>query len=76
MHIAIIYMGGGYAGGVPSLVRKRDLICLFQNGQVRYISREADGPCGWIGEAYVYGMMFEEALRDADPSTVDIFHVQ
>ena len=53
----------GRVGLVPSLVRERDLICLFQDGQVPCILRETDGRYKWIGEAYVYGAMFGEALR-------------
>ena len=29
--------------------------------------RETDGRYRWIGEEYVYGMIFGEALRDARP---------
>ena len=66
----------GFAGLVPSKVRERDIICLFQDGQVPFILRETAGRYRWIGEAYIHGIMFGEALRDADPSNVDIFHVE
>lgn len=66
----------GRVGLVPSIVRERDLVCLFQDGQVPFILRETDGRYKWIGEAYIHGIMFGEALRDADSSDVGIFHVQ
>ena len=65
----------GFVGLVPSIVRERDFICLFQDGQVPFILRETAGRYRWLGEAYIHGIMFGEALRDADPSNVDIFHV-
>ena len=66
----------GRVGLVPSLARERDLICLFQDGKVPFVLRETDGRYRWIGEAYIHGMMFGEALRDADPSNEGIFHIQ
>ena len=66
----------GRVGLVPSIARDGDLVCVFPDGRVPFVLRAEKDCHEWIGEAYIHGIMFGEALRAAEPTDVKIFQVK
>ena len=66
----------GHVGLVPSTTREGDIVCIFQDGRVPVILRAEKDYHVWIGEAYIHGIMFGEALRAAEAIDVVVFQVK
>ncbi|KAJ0164211.1 Heterokaryon incompatibility protein 6, OR allele [Colletotrichum tanaceti] len=58
--------GSGYVGLAPRHVLPGDKIVVFLGGKTPYIVRDTGvaGYCELVGEAYVHGIMFGEAMTD------------
>jgi len=59
-------MSGSYVGFVPHDAQVGDLICLFYRGAVPFVVREVpltDSEYELIGECYIHGIMYGEALK-------------
>jgi hypothetical protein len=65
----------GRIGLVPAKTQKGDLVCIFSDGEIPYVLRAHNGHHSWIGEAYIHGVMFGEALEAVRPGDVAIFEV-
>ena len=56
----------GYMGLGPKDIQNGDTVSVLLGGQVPFILRELDDTYMLIGESYVHGIMYGEALDDAD----------
>ncbi|GJD03254.1 HET domain-containing protein [Colletotrichum higginsianum] len=59
--------GSGYVGLAPRHVQPGDKVVVFLGGKTPYIVRDSTGAAGYcelVGEAYVHGIMFGEAMTD------------
>lgn len=54
-----------YAGLIPGKAQKGDKICLFRGGRVPFVLRESSvaGRYRLVGECYIHGIMYGEALE-------------
>ncbi|KAK6215600.1 heterokaryon incompatibility protein [Colletotrichum tabaci] len=59
--------GSGYVGLAPRHVQPGDKVVIFLGGKTPYTVRDSTGTAGYcelVGEAYVHGIMFGEAMTD------------
>lgn len=59
---------GGYFGLIPAGAQVGDLVCLLLGGDAPVVLRrdESDGLYIYIGDCYVHGIMYGEALEHDD----------
>jgi hypothetical protein len=62
---------GGYLGWVPRKARVGDTICIFAGAKAPYFLRRVlrlGGPrlFTFIGEAYIHGLMYGEAMESIE----------
>jgi hypothetical protein len=57
-------MQDGYIGIGDVMLESGDLVCILFGGNVPFILREVKGKYQFIGECYVHGIMWGEALRE------------
>ncbi|MCJ1477606.1 hypothetical protein MMC13_006279 [Lambiella insularis] len=65
----------GYVGLVPSSTQSEDLVCVSEDGHVPFILRPEKDHYRWIGEAYVHGAMYGEAVRAGKVENVREFSI-
>ncbi|KAK8206960.1 heterokaryon incompatibility protein-domain-containing protein [Phyllosticta capitalensis] len=66
----------GYIGLIDKSVSKGDLICLLSGGSVPYVLRPVPGEEGkfqFIGEAYIEGIMYGEAMEGKEERDLQDF---
>ncbi|KAK1759882.1 heterokaryon incompatibility protein-domain-containing protein [Echria macrotheca] len=67
----------GFMGLVPQLARKEDVVVHLFGGVPLYVLREKeDGVWGFLGEAFVYGLMDGEVEFDMDEGRVENFVIE
>ena len=67
----------GFMGLVPQLARKGDVVVHLFGGVPLYVLREKeDGVWGFLGEAFVYGLMDGEVEFDMDEGKVGEFVIE
>jgi hypothetical protein len=72
----LFWTGRGYLGLGPGGMTERDMICVFNGGQVLYVLRDAGiGVYEFIGESYVHGLMDGEALSEEGGWEEQIFTI-
>lgn len=64
----------GYIGLGPHLTQEDDLIYLIYGTVVPFIiRRRSDGGYSLVGESYVHGMMFGEAVGKGEKVEIELF---
>ena len=58
--------GRGYTGLIPQNAMAGDEICLFHGGKVPFVVRKTESGHRLIGECYIHGIMYGEALSFQD----------
>ena len=81
----LVQTTNGYLGLAPEICRVGDVIAVLAGGKVPYVLRpvsdgEDDGPDGerlsaryfMLGDSYIHGIMYGEAVMDADGNDVEL----
>jgi hypothetical protein len=72
--LEIFFSETGYLGLGPIDMLPGDIVCIFLGGTVPFIVRPREG-CGYqlIGECYVHGVMFGEAMETISEDNLENF---
>ncbi|OCK99030.1 HET-domain-containing protein, partial [Cenococcum geophilum 1.58] len=59
----LFYSKNGYFGLGPSVMQPGDIVCVLFGAQVPFILRRKDSRYQLVGESYVHGIMYGEAIK-------------